>query len=305
MWANALAAVAVAITCLVLLPSLRMRNHAAPHPAAIYDFDQAVPPGYVSLPFADPALPLDDATVLPVELTAEDLELMGIDPADAKRRRATVCKPKFFWVWTGGRGPSGLLSSTEVHLQGKRINAMKKTLLFGSALLLAVTAAVAQNNDAPPPPRGPGGPPEMRGHGGPPGEFMGGIEGRTVTGSPFSAQIVSTSTQTLSDGSHISRNVNATVARDSQGRTYRQQTMENLGPVSTGASKTVVFLRDPVAHTSHVISMDSKTAVMSNMPQHERGPRGNGPAPSPNAPQAETGPGRSARAKRWSRWDRK
>jgi hypothetical protein len=163
---------------------------------------------------------------------------------------------------------------------------MKKTLLFGSALLLAVTAAVAQNNDAPPPPHGPGGPPAMRGHGGPPGEFMGGIEGRTVAGSPFSAQIVSTSTQTLSDGSHINRNVNATVARDSQGRTYRQQTMENLGPVATSGSKTIVFLRDPVAHTSHVISMDSKTAVMSSMPQHERGPRGNGPAPQ-NAPQAE------------------
>ena len=81
-WANSLAAVAAAITCMVFLPSLRVRNHATVHPAAIYDFDQAVPPGYVSLPFADPALPLDDATVLPVELTAEDLELMGIDPAD-------------------------------------------------------------------------------------------------------------------------------------------------------------------------------------------------------------------------------
>ena len=163
---------------------------------------------------------------------------------------------------------------------------MKKTLLFGSALLLAVTAAVAQTN-APPPPHGPGGPPEMRGHGEPPGEFMGSIDGRTVTGSPFSAQIVSTSTQTLSDGSHINRNVNSTVARDSQGRTYRQQTMDSLGPVSTGAGKTVVFLRDPVAHTSHVISMDSKTAVLSHMPERQRGPRGNGPPPPQNAPQAE------------------
>lgn len=165
---------------------------------------------------------------------------------------------------------------------------MKKTLFFGSALLLAVTAALAQTPDGPPPPHRPGGPLEMRGHGGPPGEFMGGIDGRTVTGSPFSAQIVSTSTQTLPDGSHISRNVNATVARDSQGRTYRQQTMENLGPVSTGASKTVVFLRDPVAHTSHVLSMDSKTATMSNMPQRQRGPRGSAPPSASNTPQAET-----------------
>src|ERR1035438_9301520 len=128
---------------------------------------------------------------------------------------------------------------------------MKKTLLFGSALLLAVTAAVAQTN-APPPPHGPGGPPEMRGHGGPPGEFMGGIDGRTVAGSPFSAQIVSTSTQTLSDGSHINRNVNSTVARDSQGRTYRQQTMDSLGPVSTGAGKTVSTSTQTLSDGSHI-----------------------------------------------------
>lgn len=128
----------------------------------------------------------------------------------------------------------------------------------------------------------------MWGHGGPPGEFRGGIDGRTVTGSPFTAQIVSTSTQTLSDGSHINRSVNATVARDSQGRTYRQQAMDRLGPVSTGTSKTIVFLRDPVAGTSHVISMDSKTDMVSNMPQHQRGPRGNPPASTSAAPQAET-----------------
>jgi hypothetical protein len=86
-WGNTMAAVAVAVTCIVWLPSLRMKDHASlystghssAHASATYDFDQAVPAGYVSLPFADPALPLDDSTVVPVELTAEDLELMGID----------------------------------------------------------------------------------------------------------------------------------------------------------------------------------------------------------------------------------
>jgi hypothetical protein len=81
-WGNTLAAVAVAATCLVCFPALRSRDRAVAHPPVVYDFDQAVPAGYVSLPFADPALPLDDATVLPVELTAEDLELMGIDAPD-------------------------------------------------------------------------------------------------------------------------------------------------------------------------------------------------------------------------------
>lgn len=79
MFANALAAVAAAAICLLMWPSFRAAKHAAPHPEAVYDFEEAVPEGYVSLPFADPALPLDDAAVLPVELSAEDLELM--DPA--------------------------------------------------------------------------------------------------------------------------------------------------------------------------------------------------------------------------------
>jgi len=166
---------------------------------------------------------------------------------------------------------------------------MKKTLLIGSTLLLVASAAMGQTPDGPPPPpRGHEGPPPMHGPGGPPPESFGGIEGRTVTGAPFTAQIISTSTQTLADGSHIARNVSASVARDGQGRTYRQQTMDNLGPVSTGASKTVVFLRDPVARTSHVITPDSKTALLSHMPQHQRGPRGeNGAAPQAAGPRPE------------------
>jgi len=80
-FANTLAAVAAACACIFLLPSLRPVNRVADR-AAAYDFEQAVPQGYTSLPFADPALPLDDATVLPVELSAEDLELMGISATE-------------------------------------------------------------------------------------------------------------------------------------------------------------------------------------------------------------------------------
>jgi hypothetical protein len=82
-WANTLAAVAVAVTCIVFLPALHSRHPAAAHLAAhinaTYDFDESVPAGYVSLPYGDPSLPLEDATVLPVELSAEDLELMGME----------------------------------------------------------------------------------------------------------------------------------------------------------------------------------------------------------------------------------
>lgn len=81
--ANTLVAVAIAITCIVLLPSLRRTMYPAAHQAATYDLEQAVPAGYVSLPFGDPALPLDDAEVLPVQLSAEDLALMGVDVGEA------------------------------------------------------------------------------------------------------------------------------------------------------------------------------------------------------------------------------
>ena len=172
---------------------------------------------------------------------------------------------------------------------------MHKTLFIGSTLLFAVSAVMGQTADAPPPPHGHGGPPPMHGPGGPPPDSFGGIEGRTVAGAPFSAQVVSTSTQTLADGSHIARNVNAAVARDGQGRTYRMQTMNSLGPVPTGGSKTVIFVRDPVAHTSHVISPDTKTDMLSHMPQHPRGPRGdnNGATPQSAGPRPENRPQRA------------
>jgi hypothetical protein len=85
-WANTLAAVAVAVTCMVALPALHSRHPAVARANATYDVDDAVPAGYVSLPYGDPALPLDDASVLPVELNAEDLEMMGIEGDAAEGR---------------------------------------------------------------------------------------------------------------------------------------------------------------------------------------------------------------------------
>jgi hypothetical protein len=79
--ANSVLAAAVAITCIALLPSSGKVN--AKRPAAVYDFEETVPAGYTSLPFADPALPLDDAEVLPVQLSADDLEMMGLSAVDA------------------------------------------------------------------------------------------------------------------------------------------------------------------------------------------------------------------------------
>lgn len=85
-WANTLAAVAIAAICIVALPTLRVKDRTP----ATYDFDDAVPAGYTSLPYADPALPLDDTAVLPVELSADNLELMGIDAAGRTEVKAEI-----------------------------------------------------------------------------------------------------------------------------------------------------------------------------------------------------------------------
>jgi hypothetical protein len=53
--------------------------------------DQALPDGYLSLPFADPDLPLDEASVLPVEVSREDLRLIGVQvDGTAERVQAEI-----------------------------------------------------------------------------------------------------------------------------------------------------------------------------------------------------------------------
>jgi hypothetical protein len=111
---------------------------------------------------------------------------------------------------------------------------------------------------------------------------MPGMDGRVVTGAPFSAQIVSTSSQTLSDGSHISNKSTTRIARDSQGRTYRQ--------TGQSAEKAVIFLQDPVEHTAHVISASDKTAHVTRLHDRGPGPRGTeGPRPEMRPMRARSG----------------
>src|SRR5215469_18979806 len=81
--------------------------------------------------------------------------------------------------------------------------------------------------------RGPGrmgfGPPPP---GGPEARFLGAeapMPGRIVKNAPFSADIVTESTQTLSDGNHIKRSNTVKLYRDSEGRTRREQSPNLTG----------------------------------------------------------------------------
>lgn len=143
---------------------------------------------------------------------------------------------------------------------------MSKTWVL-SVLLGAVVSgpAVLCAQEAPPP-----GPPHHEGMmpGGPLGprmEILGFEEmhpGKTVSGAPYTAATVIETTQTLGDGTNITRKIQANVYRDSQGRIRRETTLPAIGPLATsGQSKTFVLIHDPVAGTAYELRPDQKTAM--------------------------------------------
>jgi len=155
---------------------------------------------------------------------------------------------------------------------------MKRRLFAGLTLLAALLlcwgiARAQQSPDVTPPPppdvmfismeQGPdfgpagdplGGPIEVLG-------FEGMHGGKVVTGAPFSATATSESTQTLADGSHITRKSQTNLFRDSQGRFRKETTVQGFGPLAAdGQPKTFIFIHDPVAGTSFMLQPETKVA---------------------------------------------
>jgi hypothetical protein len=88
---------------------------------------------------------------------------------------------------------------------------------------------------------------------------------KPVKGAPYSAEGVTETTQTLADGNRITHKSNASVYRDSAGRTRREETMPTVGPWAAGgdASK-MIFIQDPVAGTGY--HLDPQMRVAHKMP---------------------------------------
>jgi hypothetical protein len=101
---------------------------------------------------------------------------------------------------------------------------------------------------------------------------------KTVKGAPYSAQAVSQYTQTLADGSHIQRSTTSSVARDSEGRVRREESVGAIGALagSTLAPKAV-FIHDPVGGSSYVLDPASKTARVSQPRSFTLGADADGP----------------------------
>ena len=96
-----------------------------------------------------------------------------------------------------------------------------------------------------------------------------GINLRSVAGAPFSAEVVSQSTQVQSDGTPVAleavtRETHGKLFRDSAGRT-RSET-ELGSPVAGVATRHFVTIIDPVQGTSMVLDVAAKSATVFHLP---------------------------------------
>ncbi|HVF89688.1 MAG TPA: hypothetical protein VNH22_06445 [Blastocatellia bacterium] len=82
-----------------------------------------------------------------------------------------------------------------------------------------------------------------------------------IKGAPYSAEAVTETIQSLSDGNRIVRKTSASVYRDSEGRTRRDQTLGAIGPWATaGDPPQTFFINDPVAGVNYILDPKSQTA---------------------------------------------
>lgn len=87
------------------------------------------------------------------------------------------------------------------------------------------------------------------------------FDGKIVTGAPYSAQAVTEMIQTLADGNRIVRRSNASVYRDSEGRTRREQSIGGVGAfAASGEPQQTIFINDPVAQVNYILDTKNRTA---------------------------------------------
>lgn len=157
-------------------------------------------------------------------------------------------------------------------------------VIAGMCFFAPVLTAQGGPGGGPPPPGHWGGRGMGPGPGGPQG-FAGGGFDKVVTGQPYSAQAVTTMQETLSNGTTISRTVTASIARDSDGRTMRSQTLKGFANGGASDGATIVTIFDPVANERIEYNSVDKTARIFALPPRRDpgnfqrrpvgGPRGN------------------------------
>src|ERR1043165_8509955 len=88
--------------------------------------------------------------------------------------------------------------------------------------------------------------------------------GKVVKGAPYSADSVTETVQTLADGNRIVNRITSKVYRDSEGRTRREQTLKDFGPIGTSDEPLqTIFINDPVAGVTYTLDTRSHIAHKS------------------------------------------
>lgn len=91
-----------------------------------------------------------------------------------------------------------------------------------------------------------------------------GFETKVIKGVPFTADTKTEFIQTLSNGQKIYRKTTGTLARDAEGRTRRDQTVDAIGPYS-GTPHQTVFINDPVAGVSYALDPENRIATKTSV----------------------------------------
>ncbi len=88
-----------------------------------------------------------------------------------------------------------------------------------------------------------------------------GFGGKIVKGAPYSAEAVSETVQTLSDGNRIVNKTTSMLYRDSEGRTRREQTLQAIRNLGNGGHPIqTIFINDPVGGVSYSLNTRTKVA---------------------------------------------
>jgi hypothetical protein len=80
-----------------------------------------------------------------------------------------------------------------------------------------------------------------------------------IKNAPYTATATTESTQTLADGNRIVNKSSAFLARDSQGRTRREEAMQHMGPLAVEAPE-LVMINDPVALSNYILIPKARSA---------------------------------------------
>lgn len=147
-------------------------------------------------------------------------------------------------------------SDQKIHSKKFKDNEMKTiyTLALAAGLALGQQEIMVFNERVPPP--GPAGAKTFT--------FINRAGGEVVKGAPYSADSVTETVQTLVDGNRIVRTNKSSFARDSEGRSRHEATIQGLGPVGqTEKPLVTVFIDDPVAKVHYSLDAARKVAMKS------------------------------------------